>query len=345
MGACIGALALSIAPGALRLAPGDGSLERAEPWNLGRVADGSSLPFTVGSGPPADEVPIIPPDDSLAGELAPAVAMPAPFRMSSGTRSGVLALVVGINNYPGSRSDLRSAVADADTVEAALAGFGVPADNVVVLRDGQARKAQLVEAIRSLVEIAGPDSTVVFAYAGHVRKLDRDTEAIVAADGGLLTDAELASLLAPSSAKRMWLLMASCYAGGFTEALAPGRILTGAADAHSLAYESQSVNGSYLVHHLVREGWLEGRAGRSVQEAFAYADVRIAQERSQGRPYQIDQAGSPLVLGAGDPAAGRAPRPSSGSQSAPPPQQAPPPTTTTTMPPKESCLAGLICRR
>jgi len=345
MSAAAGALALAVLPGALRLVPDSRPLERAAPWN---VETAQAVPVALTAAPVSDAVPIAPPPAELTGELAPAVPPPALPFSGSRARGGVYALVVGIDDYPGSRSDLRSAVADADTIDAALNGFGVPAANRVVLRNGQARKPALVDAIRSLVSVAGPSSTVVLAYAGHVRKVDGDTEAIVAADGALLPDDELAALLAPAQAQRLWLLIASCYAGGFTEALGPGRILTAAADARSLAYESRSINGSYLVHHLVREGWLEGRAGRSVQEAFAYAQARMAEDGSEGRPVQMDYAGGPLVLGSGDPAAGRA---SSGAAapapaSEPPPQsQPPPPTTTTTTQPQRQCLAGLICQR
>src|SRR3546814_3680480 len=100
----------------------------------------------------------------------------------------------------------------------------------------------------------------------------------------------------------MWVLLATCFSGGFTEVLAPGRILTGATDASSLAYESPRLNASFLVHHLVREAWLEGKAGPSVQEAFTYADARLGAEDPRRRPEQVDMLGSPLVLGPGDPA-------------------------------------------
>jgi hypothetical protein len=299
-----------------------------------------------------DEVAIAPPPVELTGELAP--IEPIAHLFGGGRRGApgeVFALVVGIDDYPGRSSDLSFAVADADAVDAALAGFGVPAANRVVLRNGQARRAELVAAIRALVDVAGPGTTVVLAYAGHVRKLDRDTEVIVAADGGLLSDAELAGLLAPSVAERMWLLLATCYAGGFTEALGPGRILTAAAGAGSVAYESRAVRGSYLVHHLVREGWLEGRAGPSVQEAFAYADAQIAQRYPNRRPLQLDRYGTPMVLGSERPAP-PAPPPPPPTTSSPPPEQpsSPPPaspTTTphTTEPPQQTCTLGVLCRQ
>lgn len=337
----IAALVLAILPGALRLVAADPGPERALPMSLGMldVAPATAAPV---------DVPIIPPDDGLTGELAPVVPTPAPFGAARASHPGeVFALIIGINDYPGTKSDLGAAVADADTIEAALAGFGVPAANRVVLRDGQARRAQLVAATEALVAAAGSGSTVVFAYAGHVRKLDRNTEAIVAADGGLLRDDELATLLAPLSAQPVWLLLASCYAGGFTELLAPGRILTAAADAGSLAYESPSLHGSYLVHHLVREGWLEGRAGPSVQEAFAYADARINEKYPERRPMQIDQSAQSMRLGAQNPSRGAGqPTPPRGD---PPPGEpqpsSPSPPPPTTEPPKQTCTLLVVCRR
>jgi Caspase domain len=340
------ALLLATSLGALQLAPDRIGADR--PY----AAPDVPLAAAVTVAPPPPDVPIIPPDDSLGGELAPALPAPVPYETARPGQVGeVFALVVGIDDYPGRRSDLQAAVADADTVDAALAGFGVPVDNRVVLRNGQARRADLVAAVEALVATAGPSSTIVFAYAGHVRKLDGDTEAIVAADGGLLRDDELGALLVPSTAPRMWFLMASCYAGGFTELLAPGRILTAAADARSLAFESQTIHGSYLVHHLVREGWLEGRAGPTVQEAFAYADERIAAESPQRRPVQLDVSGALLRLGTDDPARTQPPPPPSASQPAPtPPPPSNPPTTSpppppppTTEPPERTCTLVVLC--
>jgi hypothetical protein len=350
--AAIAALALAVVPGALRLVPTGHVVDRAAPTALGAgdAHDGEPAPISapapvaeapppVASAPPtpapSGDVPITPPAE-LRGDLAPMVAMAAPFAQAqsvSGTGE-VYALVVGIDDYPGDGYDLRAAVADADTVEQALAHFGVPAANRVVLRNGQARHAQVVGAVQALVRQAGPGSTVVLGYAGHVRKLDRDTEAILTADGRMITDQELADLLAPSRADNMWVLLASCYAGGFTELLAPGRILTGAADAGSVAYESPSLHGSYLVHHMVREGWLEGKAGPSIQEAFAYADARIRSTHPDRRPVQLDQAGGRLRLGPG----------TSGPADPGPTPSSSPAAPTTTEPPRR-CSLVIFCRR
>lgn len=347
--ACV-ALALAVLPGGLRLVLRESPVvERAPMVDFGRLD-----PVVVAAG----EVPITPPGE-LVGELAEPTA-PAPTfdPVASASSSGeVFALVIGIDDYPGSSSDLRAAVADVDTIDAALDGFGVPDGNRVVLRDGQARRPDVVAAVQSLAQQGGPGATLVLGYAGHVRKLGPGTEALVLADGEMLTDTDLAALLAPATTQRMWLLMATCFGGGFTELLAPGRVLTGAADADSLAYETPALNASYLVHYLVREGWLGGAAGRSVQEAFGYADAALARDHPSRRPVQLDALGQPMVLGAGDPASavGQAPSlpsplsPPGPTPTAPTAQVAPgaPPAspTTTTRPPEEedSCLIGLLC--
>lgn len=343
------ALVAAAVPGAVQLLPTHHTVERATVIDLDLVdvAARPSVPSVAHGAGPDDEVPIIPPGD-LGGELAEAVPVPPPFEEArSGAGDGeVFALVIGIDDYPGTSSDLRSAVADADLVDAALAGFGVPAANRVVLRDGQARRPEVEGAIRSLVTQGGPTSTLVLAFAGHTRKLAPGREAIVLADGTTLTDLELAALLEPAVAQQMWLLFATCYAGGFTELLAPGRILTGAADAHSLAYESPALNASYLVHHLVRAGWLQGEAGPTVQEAYRFADSRIESEHPRRRPVQLDQHGRPMRLGPGDPGVGYvppsppAPAPSGPGRQPPPPSS---PSTTAPSRPKQSCLLGVVC--
>jgi len=339
-GAAVAAFALAAIPGAVHLlAPPTAIADRAPLSQQQRVS------------PPPAEVAIQVPE-VLEGEVAQPKAPAPTFASHAVAADGeVFALLVGIDDYPGSGHDLRSAVADVDTMDAALAGFGVPAGNRVVLRDGQATRAGVEAAVRALVHQGGPGATYVLGYAGHVRKLAPGTEALVLADGQVMRDTELARLLAPAATQHMWLVLAGCYGGGFTELLAPGRVLTAASGANQLAYEDPRLNASYLVHYLVREAWLQGKAGASVQEAFAYADATLARKRPDRRPVQIDESNGPLILGLGNPAAGAdRPSPTSGSPSggsspsSPPPTASPPPPTTR---PSEdddepSCVLGVV---
>jgi hypothetical protein len=158
---------------------------------------------------------------------------------------------------------------------------------------------------------------VVF-YAGHVRKLGPTTEAWVGSDGRVVTDAEVAQHLRPLRAARTWVVVSGCYGGGFTEVLAPGRILTAAAPANALAYETSTYQRSYFGEYLVHRGMLEGLGGPTVQSAFAYAAAVLHRDHPGREPVEIDDAAAPFGLGDAPP---------------PPLASAPPATTTTTTAP------------
>ena len=270
------------------------------------------------------DVPIAPPPETMEG---PADLRPAPALLEArpaGTADGTWAVVIGVNDYPGSRYDLRSAVNDAEDVNRALAGMGVPADHRLVLTDGQVTRRTMQQAAEWLVARAGPDAVAVFFFAGHVRKLAAGTEAMIGADGRPMSDGELAAALSRLPARRAWIGIAACYGGGFTEVLAPGRVLTGAAGANEPAYENSSFSRSYMVEFMVRQGMIEGRASQSVQAAYDYARGVLAQRYPNRQPVQFDQLGAPLEL-----------RPPGAPPPPPPRRRAPArpkPTTTTTRP-------------
>lgn len=252
--------------------------------------------------PPVDEVVIAPPpvvfDAPPPPPAPPPPELQAPVRQvaPTGSAGGTWAVIIGINDYPGARSDLRSAVNDANDVDQALGELAVPAENRLLLRDAQATGERIRQSVEWLVSRAGPDATAVFFYAGHVRKLGVTTEALVAADGALIEDRELGERLSNVAAQRGWMAIAACYGGGFTELLAPGRVLTGAASADALAYESSQYGRSYMVQYMVREAMIEKRAAGSVQAAFLYALTELTRRHPGRQPIQIDAAPGPLDL-------------------------------------------------
>lgn len=316
----------------------------------GREADPNLDSLVVSAAAATDAPP--PPPPPAGGDVAMVAApdrftgaarlRPPPTQLRSratGTQSGTWAVVIGINDYPGTEYDLRSAVPDAQDVDVALGALGVPAANRLVITDGQATAAVIAAAADWLVARAGPDAVAVFVFAGHVKKLSATTEAMVAADGRTVTDAELARRLARLQARRVWVAMAACFGGGFTEVLRPGVVLTGAAGANDRAYENSALNRSYMVEYMVRQALVEGRASESVQAAYGYARDALARDFPNRVPVQVDRAGGPIDLRPpGATATARPPAPA-----APPPAQEPsggggsgesppPPTTTTTVP-------------
>lgn len=284
----------------------------------------------VAPGPPAtagDTVIEAPP--AVFDEVAlPAGAPPAPLvqpgEAGSAMGAGTWAVSIGIDDYPGQRHDLRSAVADAVEVDRALAGYGIPGDQRLLLTDRAASAQNIERSLEWLVGHAGPEANVVFFYAGHVRKVSESTEAIVAADGATVLDERVAELLAPLAAPKAWIAIAACFGGGFTEVLAPGRILTAAASADDLAYENLDFGRSYLVEYMVRQAMVEGAASESVESAFAYAEAALAREHPDRAPVQLDQLDGDLVLASPSAMDRPAPRAQPEPSAAPPPAEPPP---------------------
>jgi hypothetical protein len=278
------------------------------------------------------DTPIAPPPATF--DAPPPALAPPPAALHSasapGRAGGVWAVIIGVDDYPGSGSDLRASVNDANDVDAALAAYGVPSDRRLVLRNTQATAATIADSLRWLVGHSSSDATAVFFYAGHVRKLGKGSEAIVAADGRVVTDVAMRDLLRPLAARQTWIAMASCYAGGFSEVLAPGRILTGAADANSLAYENSSYGRSYLVEYMVRRAMLQRQAPDSIEQSFSWAASSLHDEHPNRMPVQYDKVDGELRLGFPPPTApaATAPAPQPGGGSPPPsgpPQDDPPP--------------------
>lgn len=273
------------------------------------------------AAPPGDSV-IEPPPDTFTGPAAPAPPPPSALQQRFSDvipEGGTWAVVIGINDYPGSRYDLRASVNDASDVNEALARMGLPGSRRLLLRDGQATAEVIRTAVEWLVAHASPEATVVFFYAGHVRKV-QGQEAIVAADGRLVRDSELGEQFGRLRARRAWIGIAACYGGGFTEMMGPGRILTAAASADRLAYENLNFGRSYMVEYMVRRGWLGQQSGITVEEAFEYARRELSADYPGRVPFQIDSVPGLLDLRPLGAATPTPPRPQQ-----PPPSPSPPP--------------------
>lgn len=293
------------------------------------------------AAPEPGEIAIAPPPATFAADAAPPKPVPPPSQIRSNRFEGVVpaggtwAVMIGINDYPGRAHDLRSAVADAEDVNAALAKMGVPGSQRLLLKDGNASAANIRTSAQWLAAHAGEDATAVFFYAGHIRKIGGGTEAIVASDGGQVTDAELATALDGLKAAKTWIGLAGCYAGGFTEVLRQGRILTAAAPSDQLAYENEAFGRSYLVEYMVRRAILNG--GTSVIEtAFNQAEQGLQRDFPNRVPVQFDAVDGTFDLRPPPPppptrtsSSSSSGTTSSGSSSSPPPSSSP----TTTAPP------------
>ncbi len=256
--------------------------------------------------------PIAPPPARFDKSATPPRATPPPMLRSSPSNvipaGGTWAVLIGVNDYPGGAFDLRSAVNDVNDMDEALAKLGVTADRRLLLRDGQATASTIRQAVDWLNAHASADATAVFFFAGHVRKVSSGTEALVGADGETVLDTELARLLEGLRANKSWVGIAACFAGGFTEVVRPGRILTAAAPADSLAYENERLGRSYLVEYMVRRAMIE-RGLTTVEAAFSFATAELKRDHPNRLPVQHDQLSGELDLRASRPVPAPAPAP------------------------------------
>ena len=319
----------------LAAAPVGAAPAPVEPVPAAASADLVAAPPTSA---PAVDRPIVAPATFPRARTAAARSTRTAY--ATGPRDGgVWAVIVGIDDYPGTDADLKAAVADARDVDSALAAYGVPASHRLVLLDGQATADNIRGGLAWMTGRASADSTAVFFYSGHVRQVAGDpahdgenvAEAIVAADGDNVYDGQVADLLRNLEARTAWIGIAACYGGGFDNALAPGRILTAAAGENDVAYENSSLGHSYMVEYMVRRAMLQGKAPGSVQDAFAWARAQIAHDYPNRQPIIIDRSRGPVVLGrtvAATPENRRpaAPQPPAHSQDPQPAPNAPPPT-------------------
>lgn len=135
------------------------------------------------------------------------------------------ALCVGVNNYPGSGSDLSGCVNDAHDWHVTLLSRGY---DVRMLLDGEATKKNIVEAIRERLSRLKAGDRFVFTFSGHGTwlpdrngdEIDGRDEALCCYDyasGGLLVDDELFDIFKNRKfGSRVTVLSDSCHSGTVT---------------------------------------------------------------------------------------------------------------------------------
>ncbi|KAG6824172.1 hypothetical protein H0H92_007787 [Tricholoma furcatifolium] len=97
------------------------------------------------------------------------------FSGSNGTtyqyrRSSLYAVVIGINQYKDSNvRDLLGAVADADAISDFLRDIGVPPNRIVNLRDEEATRKKILQALRDIAVkvVIGEQDPILIYFAGH----------------------------------------------------------------------------------------------------------------------------------------------------------------------------------
>jgi hypothetical protein len=157
---------------------------------------------------------------------------------SGGDPNGRYALLVGIDDYPGTGSDLNGPVEDARIMERVLTEkFGFDPANIVTLNDADATRQNIATGIAQHLGQAGPDGVAVFFYSGHGTQIgenigltgDLDPEPRGQGDeaiyiyghsyeSSILLDEELGYLMESLGAGRKLVVVDACHSGEITRA-------------------------------------------------------------------------------------------------------------------------------
>lgn len=214
--------------------------------------------------------------------------------------SNYWALLIGINDYAGSTRDNVGSYQDARDLRKYLLRLGWHPDHITLIGNRDATATRIIQGIRWLASKTNSSSVVVFHYAGHEKPLrtssDGDNEsrdvAIWTADNKLILDGKLGKEMNKVRAAKMWIDLAVCRAGGFSDAgmIKSGRLITYSSPESELSYEDpglhHSVFGWYLVMEGLRQGLgdLNGDGIVTVEEAYKYSRPHVI-DRTSGRQH------------------------------------------------------------
>jgi hypothetical protein len=145
------------------------------------------------------------------------------------------ALLIGVGTYANApQLNVPVTTADAEQVAMVLADSrfcGYPAGQVTLLRDGQATRAGILQALENLAARAAKDDTVLLFYSGHGHYGEDGTYYLTTTDMQLTTNGkvadktavredELLAALQRIQAERMLLIFNACHSGEISPTLA-----------------------------------------------------------------------------------------------------------------------------
>jgi hypothetical protein len=165
---------------------------------------------------------------SLAASALLAAALALPAWAQPAQRNTRHALIIGISEYiDPAVPTLKGVKHDMLSARRMAAAMAIPDANIRVLRDRDATAEHIREEIEGLYSRMADGDRLFIYYSGHGTrwydertKLDECTEGLMAADGQVLTNAELGQRLSPLAkrADKMLVFYDACFSGGIAGA-------------------------------------------------------------------------------------------------------------------------------
>jgi hypothetical protein len=205
------------------------------------------------------------------------------------------ALIIGISNYDGTANDLDYCDDDAvDFRDALIYTYHWDEKHIQLLTDEAATKTNILLAIDWLRTNEQAGDEVVFFYSGHgsISNYDADNdgekkdECILPSNfqaEGVIWDGQLKQEFLAFASERIMFFFDSCYSGGMTDLVAPGRLVLMACGENQLSLESSAWQNGQFTYYFVTKGIIAGQAdkdnnGVTFEEAFDYAKANCQRQ-------------------------------------------------------------------
>lgn len=254
------------------------------------------------------------------------------------------AIVVGLANYAGTINDLcasKTDVQDASIfltsdpkyycqdydsihmVDVLVGQYGYDPENITILRDGNATKANILDAMNNVRSKLDGDDEVTFFYSGHgtsgkyygIVDNEKTDEAIYTYDGNFIWDDDLKQWADSLLSYRQAYIFDMCLAGGMNDVAGVNRVLAMSSGETQSSWTYTLGGGTYageyafseglFSHYFVVNGMINKLADKSnllssadnqvtVEEAFYYTYPIVKTKQS---PVLNDKFFNDLLLG------------------------------------------------
>ena len=191
------------------------------------------------------------------------------------------AILIGINNYPGTQGDLPYSINEILSFKRTLLNGGNWNEtHIRVLTNSQANKPAIFDAIEWLDSNADEDDISIFYYAGHGKRSSSNEYLQVYNE--TISDEELDEKLDEVDGKIV-VILDSCYSGGFIEEVGEkGRIVLTACKKDEVTYQVHNLSSGIFGYFInISLEWLTKSAETTFLFTWffsVYYSKRLSQE-------------------------------------------------------------------
>lgn len=233
----------------------------------------------------APSAPVVAPPSAPAPRPATRTVQPSPATTpaSHGGGANNTALLVGINNAPGT-PPVEGSITDVHNTKNALIKYGYKSENIKILTEGAASRGAILAALDSLAKRTSGNGLAVVQISTHATAGD---SRFATGEGGRISRHELAAKLAQVRGK-LWTNLAMCYSGAYNlpGIVGKNRIAVFSSKATEQSFQVGSA-GSWMIMYMVKKGMLERNAS-SIEDAYHYAKNKLQQDAPDRTPIMSD---------------------------------------------------------